>query len=142
MELSKQCCSYEQAKKIKQLGIDQEKSLLLFSEERGNPLFARTTLGYTSFGCEAVDGSPDYWEDADGYEYYSAFTVAELGVMLGCSCNLPYAIGQVGTNDCLWTDDLGGNKVKTEAEARAALLIYFLESLTIDADQCNERLKS
>jgi hypothetical protein len=95
---------------------------------------------------ELVLASGYEWSDFPCYvgcKYqYAAFTVAELGAMIGSWINLPYAIGQVGTNVCLWTDDRGGQKFKTEAESRAELLIFLLESATIDADQVNERLTS
>lgn len=112
MQLEKQVCSLEQAKKLKELGIVQ---LSLFSYDDG------TLWGQTKITVGPIDQAMN---NCAGI--FSAFTVAELGQMLG----------RFARNTSSLSD--GGN----EAFDRADDLIHLLEIGELLVDGCNERLAS
>jgi hypothetical protein len=135
MKLSEQVCTLEQAKKIYALGVE------------------RRSLFYHFHG--RIE------HEAFGSEYYSAFTVAELGVMLPHPSSLNEMGGWLHNSECdttstdglpwylLWEYDLdkenagfGRHIVSgvTEAEARAAMLIYLLENNLVTPAEINQRL--
>lgn len=115
MKLEQQVCSFEQAKKLKELGVKQE-SLFYWNEKAGV---------------------------ADFYNHFmptdrniSAFTVAELGEMLKKSdYYLPYSSENWGVWECRVGNTEDGEKqnlqAPTEADARAAMLIYLLANKLI-----------
>lgn len=137
MELEKQVCSLELAKRLKELGVKQES------------YFVIRTDGY------------GVWHPKEGdYQYdlqisYSAFTVAELGEMLPLSVtssreqNLELDIvpwwcveydgilneQREGFRNRCFTDD-------TEADARARMLQYLLENGIISAYEINKKMGS
>ena len=129
MELSKQVCSLEQAKRLKELGVEQES------------LFYWTS-----------DSQPDYYlrqGEITCDDDYSAFTVAELGVMLP----IFYVSGKAQDNNytCAHYQEATVSRKlrdvkswpgrgKTEAESRAAMLIYLLENGDTTAEEVNKRL--
>jgi len=134
MELEKQVCSLELAKKLKELRVEQD-SLFYW---------------YKFKDCEHRDFYAGYHEDVFIKEInfgniikYSAFTVAELGEMLPkgtktwkhlCDekCDPRYRGEDIGYHVQL--PDISyavlGN---TEADARAKMLIYLLENDLIKA---------
>lgn len=119
MKLENQVCTLEQAKRLKELGICQE-SYFLHGEEAGHIVESWSVEGY---------------ED----EFYSVFTVAELGVMLNTytgnirkSDNADYWYAYLDTYQ----------QFKTEAEARAALLICRLEWKAVTAEEVNKLLQA
>lgn len=125
MKLSEQVCTLEQAKKIYALGVE------------------RRSLFYHFHG--RIE------HEAFGSEYYSAFTVAELGVMLP-----PFTyswMGRANTYGCVSSnqepnDDYINYSVENgqisnganEAECRAAQLIYLLENNHVTPAEINQRL--
>ena len=151
MKLEQQCCSLEQGKRLKELGVTAE------------PLF-----------WHVIDIDPitpldiiQKWQHSnfDQCEKYPAYTVAELGVML------PEEIGHKynehssyyymqGHSDVpvkypkLWVIWYEDNDLSpelevlnmqfaagdTEAEARAAMLIYLLENHLTTPEEVNQRL--
>lgn len=144
MKLENQVCTLEQAKRLKELGVEGE-SAFYWRFESG----MRWRLAPRGY----------FDPEEEGVETYSAFTVAELGVML------PHEIGQgpytpllhivmppteeTEFNWCaayvedsiyetgpLWRDG------ETEAQARSALLIHLLESGSITAEGVNDRLQN
>lgn len=123
MKIENQVCTLEQAKRLKELGVAQD------------------SLFY-------------HWLDYDGYKHAcvrmekwnngrqpdcSAFTVAELGVMLqGCE-----SYTRKSDRNDYWYIYLDKYEhFKTEAETRAALLIYRLERGAITAAEVNYLLQS
>jgi hypothetical protein len=135
MNLEKQVCTLEQAKKLKGLGVAHKSQFHHFKEK----------ISFTAHG-------DDYWP---------AFSVAELGVMLPHPSSLNEMGGWLHNSECdtsstdgmpwylLWEFDLDKENAgfgrhiisgKTEAEARAAMLIYLLENGVITADEVNQRL--
>lgn len=139
MKLEQQVCTLEQAKRLKELGVDQDISLFEHVEytfERGN----------SSIENRRPNRLNKEW-------VYSAFTVAELGQMLPNDLqpnsgrhwswyhrhtwkgeSVGYSAHGIDPIEQGWYD--------TEAEARAAMLIHLLETKTITAEQVNERLKN
>jgi hypothetical protein len=103
MELEKQVCSLELAKKLKELGVKQESYWYWLQMTEGPRLF---TL------VEAVRLDPIF--------PYSAFTVAELGEVLGIHRGEPFR-PQLAD--------------ETEADHRAAHVIYLIENGLMKAEQ-------
>lgn len=117
MKLEDQCCTLQQAKRLKELGIEQ--------------------ISYFVWGERGV--ITEGWS-IEGYEdiFYSAYNVAELGIML------PPGYDTMKITDNGWAAyDPDGECVlthyKTEAECRAAMLINLLET-AITIEECNKRL--
>jgi len=127
MKLENQVCGLELAKRLKELGIKQD------------------SLWYWG---RYYHHNKDDWELSDissfenlNAEYYSAFTVAELGEML------PYTVFSheyLRNNASVWRciKDIDGKKIKkfdanTEANARCQMLIYLIENKIIDVKDVN-----
>jgi hypothetical protein len=126
MKLQSQVCTLEQAKKLNELGVKQD-SLFFWIDRKDKSRVV--FLGMI--------------EDIEKLATYSAFTVAELGVMLPCYY-VVYYTGAYGYCVCRKMEEgelqrplLRGN---TEAEARAAMLIYLLENDLTTAEEVNQRL--
>lgn len=126
MKIENQVCSLKQAKHLKAFGIIQRS---YFNYYRINT-FEQYSLG---------SGESGFW--------YSAFTVAELGVMLPASAYTVYQPLNNKSYSFLDAEDLTScDNVRlfsihaTEAEARAAMLIYLLENNIITADEVNKKL--
>jgi len=134
MKLEKQVCSLKLAKKLKELGVKQE------------------SLFYW-WRCYADESDKEIW-NLDYGKYYkedgmegmcSAFTVAELGEMLPESIDnedgLWEKIWSARTQFGEWRIALGEShfeKAKTEAEARAKMLIYLINNKLIKLNKNNE----
>jgi hypothetical protein len=121
MKIEDQVCTEFQADRLKEFGIIQES------------LFYHTHSDWGVMPRKSIDfsGNPS-----------SSFSVAELGIMLPPGYDTMYC-----TNDGWRGFDLDGQDMcdskpfDTEAEARAAMLIYLLENNTITPAEVNERLK-
>lgn len=144
MNIENQVCTLEQAKRLKELGVCQD-SYFLFGEEAGR----------------IVEG----WS-VEGYEdnFYSAFTVAELGVMLpkrlqaswkrkddtglggswesSCNCPLEMQYDEKKKLHIVKYVLAFSGKGTTEAIARASLLIGILEYKLISVEEVNQRLQA
>lgn len=168
MKIENQACTLEQAKRLKELGITQN-SLYYFYWARGNSVggFHLVNMNNWYSGINEMNQILlNAIEGAVSNEIYSAFTVAELGVMLPdkipTNSNIRFA-EIVMRRDCLdaWfigydvdcpTEDGYGADVKEiyrgisndcfkkEAESRADMLIYLLENKLVTAEDCNKRL--
>jgi hypothetical protein len=133
MKLKDQVCSLELAKKLKELGVKQES--LFWWSRHGAGIIPEDEfeVHYQSVITEK-NGEP--------IEYFSAFTVAELGEMLPKM--FVWSDGrkaQIATGKSITTDHLvcgifaGGMNQRvhqvhadTEADARAKCLIYLIEN--------------
>lgn len=137
MKLENQVCSLALAKRLKELGVEQE-SLYYYCEEQD-----RQDRPPSGMGLYDWETSFHRKHNAPHLKQYSAFSVAELGEML------PTSLDHLGITHILtvnhWGDDnkwqisyLGGaindeplfNLViedLTEANARANTVIYFKE---------------
>lgn len=119
MKLIKQVCTLSQAKKLKELGIEQ--------------------LAYFAFQGD-VEYEPDLKSD-DG-QNYSAFNVAELGNMITSKYTRLCKDFDIGWR-CLIEGTNGGDLFVadgTEAQVRAATLIHLIEQNMVDVEACNKRL--
>lgn len=132
MKIENQCVSLELAKKLKDLGCKQESYFYWIEEE--NERFGIYGIG---------DANPKtYWS----VPYISAFTVAELGEMLPAQLHIEvsvqHPVHQFITEKqfsqwhavyicagCM--GKLGSQIAHTEADARAAMLVYLLENKLI-----------
>jgi hypothetical protein len=145
LSINQQVCTLEQAKKLALLGVNQLNSIFYFFRE----------------DCEAADDfrivyAPEglILKAAIKSEKYSAFNVMELGHMI-LECELvgeSYYSSHLGC--WLWQmldhdEDgdfpfkvvhTGGGEFETEAEARADMLIFCLESKLISVPGVNEQL--
>lgn len=158
MTLEQQVCTVEQAKLLTELGIVCE------------AYFNWTHYPETKYrkGSIMLTNPGSRESITDMGETYPAFTVAELGVMLPCRiwvCNDMYnlELQKVDENwhptknereNEFWysyqfinredkiefLNDSGRVIEKTEAQARAAMLIYLLENKLITPEECNQRL--
>jgi len=129
MELKEQVTSLELSKKLKELGVKQE-SLFYWETYRSDQFDEAPHPKIINFKEE-----PGFSENS----LYSAFTVAELGEMLPVVIESPpYTIQYLKQgNSGLWTLNLCDDfrhkieftiQEKSEADARAKMLIYLLEN--------------
>jgi len=125
MKIENQVCTAQQGKRLMELGISNESLFHHVIEE-------------TALGIErrvAYLASPPN-------NHIPAFTVAELGVMMPSG----YDTMRLEADLNKWRGyDLDGadcpsDFFDTEAECRAAMIIFLLENGHITADECNKRL--
>jgi hypothetical protein len=136
MDLTKQVCTLEQATRLEELGIEQ-KSLFYWNLPKSEFHPEHVHYGWTS---EAIA---------------SAFTVAELGLMLPMQLDTlgMYISARVLSSQGEWESTFynfhpeADNKIgysvisETEAECRAALLIKLLENELITIESVNKNLQ-
>ena len=110
-QLEKQVCSLELAKRLKELRVEQES---LFSW----------------FEVPGYKGSYDIVFHSDSASYMkkmaAAFTVAELGEMWK-KWNIDEPLPHIGQNGWYWYRGETEIREKTEANARAKMLIHLIE---------------
>ncbi len=124
MKIEQQVCTWEQAKKIKELGITQTSSYFYWH-------FGAVSETWILINCEDSD------IDANDF---SAYTVAELGVMMPSGYDTMHST--MGGRRWFDLDGMDDREYyKTEAEARAAMLIYLLENNILKVDEVNNRLQ-
>lgn len=113
MKLENQVCTFKQSKKLNSLGVIQGISQFYFDSiiSDKQPLFNQYPYPGTDF--------------YDAKSCFSAFTVAELGILLGRGITAH-------------TPKVGDN----EAILRADDLIYLLKIGELTPETCNERLKN
>lgn len=142
MKLQDQVCTLEQAKRLKELGVEQV-----------GAIFYHSHIWNVSWQIRQARFADE------SFPYFAAFTVAELGLMLpkefqykGTKCYIQIWLqNAAGFSACInkidWFD---GQEIhpeiarhtnfKSEAELRASMLIYMLETNLITAAEVNERL--
>jgi hypothetical protein len=140
MKIENQVCTLEQAKKLNKLGIAQGVSVFFHNIGEG-----KVQMNDHPFGA--------YFNA----EYcFSAFSVAELGEMLPTSSdNLLMYWSAYNDHQGNWMCDLynlekwdglsmppavHNEEGETEAEARAAMLIWILETGEMSAEEVNSRI--
>lgn len=116
MKIENQLCTLEQAKRLKELELYYDDPKYAYIERLGE--FKLNEV--SEFNRWAYQYSDVSLRDRN---FYSAFTVAELGVMLGDQTAM--VIESVD---------------RTEAESRAAHLIWLLEEKHLTAEEVNQRL--
>lgn len=146
MNLQDQVCTLEQAKRLKELGLTQdslfswcgsEESRIMDNGAKGMEvggwLFVDRTIPYNNQHADHRDDVPS------AKPFVAAPNVAELGVML------PNGFDTMQTTPDGWVGyDIDGVDVfrgyKTEAECRAQLLIWALETGFVTVEETNQRL--
>lgn len=130
MKIEDQCCTLEQAKRLEELGIIQESLFVWKCNDVQNVVVDIKMKGWIDRYVRCVNN-----------DYYSAFTVAELGVMLGIEW-LPY----YDHVEDVWKTGIGtelkGYGTTNEAVIRAALLIHRIEMNYVKPEEVNQRLQS
>ena len=123
MDIENQVVSLELAKKMKKLGFKQD-SLWWWVER-----FRQDVPEQVPYYCVETKGIP--YRDNRGSQNIicSAYTVAELGEMLGWA----YRSGKTGVNTYMCNDNFGdkGIEADTEANARAKMLIWLKENKSL-----------
>lgn len=130
MKLENQCCTREQSKRLKELGISQNSTEYFLKGV--DDLYTGTFLKRMANGKNDDNAS-------------SAFTVAELGVLLSAATlgvMLPVWNGAAFSVDISLATGWDYNCFEFEAQARAAMLIYLLENNLVTAEECNTRLNA
>jgi|SRR5579864_4805941 len=116
MTLENQVVSLDLAKRLKELGVKQESLFYWVNQPNGG----LRTNGY-KWQLE-----PEPRTRHQSYDYISAFTVAELGEMLGRESNsIMFAEGKWA---CVAEPLFELTESDTEANTRAKMLIYLLEN--------------
>jgi len=121
MKLEKQVCSLELAKKLKELGVKQDSHFYF-------------KIGKASGAINLVP-IEETTGDFAHFEFFSAYTVAELGekLLYGERLFIPVVVvgkWSVPTNTAPLI--VGDVNLFSEADARALVLIYFLENNLIE----------
>jgi hypothetical protein len=137
MKLIDQVITLSQAKRLKELGIRQDASHAAWLRNECHK--------ETEFWCWPVEAqgitNRGYSSPAKGcLEGFSAFTVAELGVMLGTE---EWSTNYKKQNIFYWEAELFAfpfGAYPTEAEARAELLLHLIEGNYITVEEVNARL--
>jgi hypothetical protein len=130
MKLQKQVCKLRQAQKLKDLGIEQ-KTLWQWKVNNTQTVVIETPMAMWI----------EKYVPPVGNVFFSAFTLSELGQMLGYE-NVPY----FSTEYDMWMLPKG-SKLKgaglgsiNECEIRAELLLYAIEQGLLSVETCNGRL--
>ena len=120
-----QVCSLKLAKKLKELGVEQN-SIWYWSNDGDR----RDVEFYLVLGIKKAfrESSPKI--DDSKTKYYSAFTVAELGKRLPDYTSTWRHPGKIWS--CEIADKAFVSGYKSEANARAKMLIYLLENKLIE----------
>ncbi len=121
MKIDDQCASLELCKRLKELGVKQESYFYwyLFSNPiENNEKWIITTIQKDLLLC------------CD--EYYSAFTVAELGELLPVTCKSYKLFSNKW--ECVYEPSEIGVREMSEANARASMLINLIEKGLIKND--------
>lgn len=137
MKLQDQVCTLKQAKRLMILGVRQDLSHAAWLRNECHD--------EKTFWCWPVEAqgisNRGYSAPAKGcLEGFSAFSVAELGIMLGA-----VTPPQKSTHALVYWHDIIGDrfrKFETEAQARAELLIWLLENGATTAADVNKRLEN
>lgn len=144
MKLKDQVCSLELSKKLKELGVpDNDPVWWWRNDYPNNPTKYEDKWYLIPFGDYPYTHEPQKSEKyEDGWHLLPAFTVAELGEMLPESY---FTCKSHPSNEWVVCDQyedgypptLGGFEAsdKTEADARAKMLIYLLENYLTKASQ-------
>lgn len=136
MKLENQVCTLEQAKRIKELGVAYESIFRYVSDYKGE------------FECVLSWGYEwsDYPCHAGSNDIISAYTVAELGVMLPNLIAIEYKLDEFFDNHF---SDLPAKEKELRfwgaimsATFLAAMLIYLLENNLTTSEEVNKRLQA
>lgn len=130
MKIENQVCTPKQGEKLKELGILQESAFWHWGD-------------YDGYGAKGP--RQEKWNNGRKHTC-SAYSVAELGVMLPEQCSSWWWDSEDGMRwDAVGDENNhAGHMIEykpTEAEARACLLIFLLENKLITVAEINDRLQ-
>ncbi len=151
MKIEDQVCSLKQAKKLEDLGVSDKSHFTWKVND------IQSVVTETKFCYQVITHLPGL------NEYYAAFTVAELGIMLPCyNWAVPIYQGELNSNSDVFQEvqvhlslhypncrivSLGNPEqvwkeitASTLAFAMAEMLIYLLEAGLISLEDVNKRL--
>jgi hypothetical protein len=132
MNLESQVCTLEQAIRLRMLGVAQES---VFYTDRNSNIYIE--YNYPTLLClESLKR-----HDGTTVETFSRFTSAELGSMLPHTSQLRTWINADGKSVCAWSAMMKCTH-PTEAQARAAMVIYLLENSNLNVEDFNSRLQT
>jgi len=143
MEIEDQVCSLDQAKHLKELGVKQDSfwywEIRVFLLKRPDFLKDLPIINLVDRDSEKKENWKHY-----RFEYYSAFTVAELGLLLPRYAeSYRIATDKFSCKFCELEEDKKGNPIYgkptikvsgTEADARAEMLIYLIENKLMEPE--------
>lgn len=129
MKLKDQVCSLELAKKLKELGFEQE-SLFYWAEHRDFKKQKNGKMKIVPLGFK-LDYFPAGKKSFIDTDTYPAYTVAELGEML-CHTNADIIYHTSSVDFGLEILEGRYFSAETEADARAKMLIYLKEHKLIN----------
>lgn len=166
MKLENQVCTIEQARKMKELGIVQESLFYHWNEKTP----ANSNLQYYGYAQDQIPWITILGKrsNVSGYERWtneevSAFTVAELGVMLPEEQAYKFFSTYYNDHSGNWEVEYRGFKTDdeledwnsiepppkiyetegdTEAQARAEMIIWLLENKIVSPGEINQRLQN
>jgi len=161
MKIEEQVCTLEQAKKLKELGVTYTDANYCYLENSGGGIEFGDVGFMFQHHCDdyQISVHPQGFDESFKEQSWPAFTVAELGVMLPHryqsqrldenTINLHkfthWCIDTDFNSECEVCSECATNivheaKGNSEAEARAAMLIYLLENNLITPEEVNNRL--
>lgn len=133
MKLENQVCTLEQAKKLKELGIVQDSLFMWWESESWN-------IERGVYFSSTLHRSTDTINNRTMVQSFSAFTVAELGLMLG-NCDFaikPFAGGTYELR-CIYLDFfIFGNSM---ADCLAKAVITYISDSKLQVSRINYRLQ-
>jgi len=139
MQIEKQVCTLEQAKRLKELGVEQCGNFTwIYDTSNFDFALSHRTVEEVELLRKSNLKSKE-WQLKEEKEFYSAFTCAELGELLPDEANT-FRIKGKWYSDAVETDMPGGGKHEHEAWERADLLILLLEQSDISPSEINQRL--
>lgn len=146
MKLTDQVVSLEQAKRLKELGVKNDNILFAWV------VFCPDPIG-EHYSYEVVYRDEESQPAKYGEYLGPAFTVSELGVMLLAYSPIGHSfyIDMGKTDGKCWAHSWSNKRHqsqgiiswhKTEASARAAMLIHLLENNLLSVEEVNQRLEA
>jgi hypothetical protein len=137
MKLQDQLCPPEHARRLKELGMAQQS--LYYYCDKG--IVLQTLEGFIALTKEKADESFIGQMKDDSHSYSAAFTVAELGAALPPSLEgVDLTTEKSEEMNFVSYPGLKTTFGKTEAQARATMLIWLIENKYATIGGINERL--
>lgn len=145
MKIENQVCTLEQAKTLKKLGVSQE-AMFSWCGDENHIIKEENKLWVWVSPTEPANSQEEEHRSMvpSAKPFAAAYTLAELGEMLN-SETYTLRIGSEESEYANWSwydesENIGMGPFDTEAQARAGMLIHFLEKGRQTIEETNERL--
>ena len=125
IKLEYQICSLELAQQLKELGVKQESLFYWFTECSANTKFIPKEYEL-KFLPNRIEDKSDIGNAVGIFGFISAFSVAELGILIGNGLNI--RINMSGNIVVYHTLHEAGFTAETIVDAMAKMLIYLIEN--------------